>query len=67
MTTEPFLPPDEQRFYDSTVDGLRRAGWSRFDAEGEACERIEALRARKREAMDRIAALRARKREQVAK
>lgn len=32
--------------YESMVDGLRRAGWSRFDAEGEALGRIENLRAK---------------------
>jgi hypothetical protein len=45
-----FLPPDEQRFYDSVVDGLRRQGWSRIDAEGEALDRIEKMRERAREA-----------------
>lgn len=39
-----FLPPDEQRFHDSTVDGLRRQGWSRMDAESEAMDRIERQR-----------------------
>jgi hypothetical protein len=40
-----FLPPDEQAFYDRCVDGLRRAGWSRIDAESEALDRIECRRA----------------------
>jgi hypothetical protein len=43
-----FLPPDEQRFYDSVVDGLRRQGWSRMDAEGEALDRIEKQREKSR-------------------
>lgn len=30
--------------YESMVDGLRRAGWSRFEAEGEALDRIDRLR-----------------------
>lgn len=36
---------EEQRFYESTVDGLRRQGWSRIEAEGEALARIERRRA----------------------
>lgn len=45
--TKAFLPPDEQRFYDSTVDGLRRAGWSRSEAESEAIDRVVTARDRK--------------------
>jgi hypothetical protein len=39
-----FLPPDEQRLYDSIVHGLRSQGWDRLDAEAEAIERIDAAR-----------------------
>jgi hypothetical protein len=39
-----WLPPDEMRFYESVVHGLRSRGWSRIEAEGEALERIERLR-----------------------
>lgn len=35
-----------QRFYGSVVDGLRRAGWSRIEAESEALDRVEKLRER---------------------
>lgn len=35
---------DEQRLYESIVHGLRSAGWSRVDADGEALERIERAR-----------------------
>lgn len=41
-----FLPDDEQKTYDSTVDGLRRQGWSKSDAEAEAIARIDAARQR---------------------
>lgn len=44
MTAGPFLPRDEQSFYDRCVDGLRRAGWPRADAEGEALDRLETQR-----------------------
>lgn len=40
------LAGDERRFYDSVVHGLRSRGWSRLEAEGEALDRLEALRAR---------------------
>lgn len=36
----------ERRFYDSVVDGLRRAGWGRIEAESEAEDRIERIRER---------------------
>lgn len=39
-----FLPEKEQRLYDSMVDGLRRGGWLRVDAEDEALERILKMR-----------------------
>lgn len=42
--SKPFLPPDEQAFYDRTVDELRRAGWSRSDAEAEAIDRVAKAR-----------------------
>lgn len=35
----------EQELYDSIVHGLRSQGWSRIDAEGEALDRIEKMRA----------------------
>lgn len=41
-----FLPDHEQKLYDSTVDGLRRQGWSKSDAEAEAIDRIVAARPR---------------------
>jgi hypothetical protein len=47
MTGKPFLPPDEQRFYDRTVDGLRQAGWTRDEAEAEAIARVDTARQRK--------------------
>lgn len=37
---DPFLPPDEQRLYDSIVHGLRSQGWTRSDAESEAIDRV---------------------------
>ena len=40
MTGTRFLPPEEQRLYDSIVHGLRSRGWSRSDAEAEAIERV---------------------------
>jgi hypothetical protein len=42
MTTE------EKTLFDSIVDGLRRQGWSKLDAEGEALDRIERMRERDR-------------------
>jgi len=42
-----FLPPDEQRTYDSIVHGLRSQGWSRSDAEAEVIDRIIVARDRK--------------------
>jgi|TARA_Y100000310_G_C20623156_1_gene784413 hypothetical protein len=45
MSEGKFLPDNEQSFYDSVVDGLRRQGWSRIDAEDEALERLERHRA----------------------
>lgn len=39
-----FLPEDEQKFYDSTVHGLRSQGWSRIEAESEALDRVIKLR-----------------------
>lgn len=47
MSEGKFLPDNEQSFYDSVVDGLRRQGWSRIDAEDEALERLDRLRARR--------------------
>lgn len=44
---QPVDPPEpdaERRLYDSTVDGLRKQGWSRLDAEGEALDRQERRR-----------------------
>lgn len=34
-------------FYESVVHGLRSRGWSRIEAEGEALDRLEALRAQR--------------------
>ena len=31
----------ERNFFNTVVDGLRRAGWSKSDAEGEAIGRVE--------------------------
>lgn len=45
-TVNKFLPDDEQKTYDSVVDGLRRQGWSKSDAEAEAIARIDAARER---------------------
>jgi hypothetical protein len=42
--TQPWLPEDEQRFYDGVVHGLRMKGWSRMEAEGEALNRLVGLR-----------------------
>ena len=39
----------EQIFFDRIVHGLRSIGWSRIDAESEALDRIEKLRAAKSE------------------
>lgn len=36
--------------YESMVDGMRRRGWSRIDAEGEALDRIERLRQKRAQA-----------------
>lgn len=44
MDNKPFLPADEQRFYDDVVHGLRSQGWSRLEAEGEALDRLEKWR-----------------------
>ena len=45
---------EHQRFYDSVVDGLRRRGWSRIEAESEALDRIETLREKaKLQALDK--------------
>lgn len=38
------MTPDEQRLFDSVVHGLRSAGWSRLEAEGEALNRVERKR-----------------------
>lgn len=38
------MSDEEQAFYDSVVHGLRARGWSRFDAEFEASERVERIR-----------------------
>jgi hypothetical protein len=35
------MTSEEQRFFDSVVDGLRRQGWERQDAEDEALARVE--------------------------
>ena len=48
-----FLPNDEQRSYDSMVDGLRRAGWTRSEAEAEAIGRIDERRHREKSAQTR--------------
>lgn len=45
MREEGFLG-ERTKLYESMVDGLRRRGWSRFDAEGEALDRIELLRSK---------------------
>lgn len=45
-TEELIALADEQQFYESVVHGLRSRGWSRVDAEGEALERVERIRAR---------------------
>jgi hypothetical protein len=47
--TQPWLPANEQRFFDSVVHGLRMAGWSRIDAESEAMDRLERQRQKRRE------------------
>lgn len=41
------MTKDEKALYDSVVDGLRRKGWSRIDAEDEALNRIHKRRMRK--------------------
>lgn len=38
----------ERRIYDDIVHRLRSRGWSRLEAEGEALEMIEKLRANKK-------------------
>jgi hypothetical protein len=35
------MSPEETKLFDSIVHGLRSRGWSRFEAEGEALDRIE--------------------------
>lgn len=35
-----FLPPDEQRLYDTTVHNLRMRGWERIDAENRAIDLV---------------------------
>lgn len=47
MCKQDFLPAEEQGFYDSVVHDLRSRGWTRSEAEGEALDRIEKLRAKK--------------------
>jgi hypothetical protein len=46
MNSAAFLPDSERRIYDGVVHQLRSRGWSRIDAEGEALDRIERMRAR---------------------
>ena len=41
------MTEQEQSRYDAIVHALRMKGWSRFDAEGEALERIDFSRQRK--------------------
>lgn len=38
------MTPEETKFFDSVVHGLRMAGWSRNDAMDEALLRLERLR-----------------------
>ena len=38
------MTPEEKRFYDSVVDGLRRSGWTKQEAEGEALDRLDRRR-----------------------
>lgn len=43
-----FLSGSEQRTYDQIVDGLRRRGWSKSEAEAEAIARVDAMRPNQR-------------------
>lgn len=42
-----FLPPEEQRLYDSTLHNLRSRGMPRIDAEDIALDLVERLRAKR--------------------
>lgn len=43
------MSEEERKLYDSIVDSHRRRGWSFVEAESEALDRIEKLRARQKE------------------
>ena len=51
------MTPEEIKFFDSCVHGLRTAGWSKIDAEDEALNRIEKQRQKARESADEPADL----------
>ena len=47
-----WLTMRERSYYEGTVAGLRQQGWSRQEAEDEALDRLEALRAKARNTED---------------
>jgi hypothetical protein len=51
IAEESYSAADKQ-FHSSVVDGLRRQGWERIDAEQEADKRLETLKTRRRELME---------------
>lgn len=49
MTDHWLTDAGERDLYESTVHGLRMLGWSKFEAESEALERLERARAAQQE------------------
>ena len=49
MTDYSWLPEDERGFFEIIVHGLRMRGWTRFDAESEALDRLQVLRNHRRD------------------
>ena len=43
------MDEEERKLFDSIVHGLRNQGWSRIEAENEAIDRIERMRAKRKE------------------